>query len=73
MISIEELAKTCGITRDGVNYHIKNLKKKGVVKRIGGDKGGVVHLPQCPHPIECELLAAVIASATSKHNARGHQ
>jgi len=40
MISIEELAEICGITRDGINYHIKNLKKKGIVKRIGGDKGG---------------------------------
>ena len=40
MVSIEKLAETCGITRDGINYHIKNLKKKGVVKRIGGDKGG---------------------------------
>ena len=40
MISIGELAEICGITRDGINYHIKNLKKKGIVKRIGGDKGG---------------------------------
>ena len=38
MISIEELAEICGITRDGINYHIKNLKKKSIVKRIGGDK-----------------------------------
>ena len=32
MISIEELAEICGITRDGINYHIKDLKKKGVGK-----------------------------------------
>ena len=38
-ISIEELA-ACGITRDGVNYHIRNLKKNNKIRRIGGDKGG---------------------------------
>jgi len=39
-ISIEELAAACGITRDGVNYHIRNLKKKNKIRRIGGDNGG---------------------------------
>lgn len=27
-ISIDELATTCGLTRDGINYNILNLKKK---------------------------------------------
>ncbi len=35
-ISIEELTAACGITRDGVNYHIKNLKKKNIIRRVGG-------------------------------------
>lgn len=35
-----ELAKALNITPDGVKYHISNLKKKGVLKRIGGRKGG---------------------------------
>ena len=39
-VSIEELAAACGITRDGVNYHIRNLKKNNKIRRIGGDKGG---------------------------------
>ena len=39
-ISIKELAVACGITRDGVNYHIRNLKKNNKIRRIGGDKGG---------------------------------
>ena len=39
-ITIEELAATCEITRDGVNYHIRNLKKKNKIRRIGGDFGG---------------------------------
>lgn len=39
-ITIEELAATCEITRDGVNYHIRNLKRKNKIRRIGGDFGG---------------------------------
>ena len=39
-ISIEELAELCGLTRDGINYIIRNLKNKGIIKRIGPDKGG---------------------------------
>ena len=38
-ISIEEIAQKCGIKRDGVNYHIKRLKLKGILRRVGGDKG----------------------------------
>ena len=39
-ISIEELALICGLTRDGINYHIRNLKKQGVLRRVGPDNGG---------------------------------
>ena len=39
-ISIEELAELCGLTRDGINYNIRNLKNKGIIKRVGPDKGG---------------------------------
>lgn len=39
-ISIEELAEQCGLTRDGINYNIRKLKNKGIIKRIGPDKGG---------------------------------
>ena len=39
-IRIEELASNCEITRDGVNYQIRKLKEKGILKRIGGDNGG---------------------------------
>ena len=39
-ISIEELAELCGLTRDGINCNIRNLKNKGIIKRIGPDKGG---------------------------------
>ncbi|MDO4310986.1 MAG: hypothetical protein Q4C43_09775, partial [Prevotella sp.] len=28
------------ITEDGVKYHLKVLQEKGVIKRIGPDKGG---------------------------------
>ena len=39
-IRIEELASNCEITRDGINYQIRRLKEKGILKRIGGDNGG---------------------------------
>ena len=39
-ISIEELAVVCGLSRDGINYNIRNLKKQGIIRRVGPDKGG---------------------------------
>lgn len=39
-ISIEELAIVCGLSRDGINYNIRNLKKQGIIRRVGPDKGG---------------------------------
>ena len=39
-ISIEELAVICGLSRDGINYNIRNLKKQGIIHRVGPDKGG---------------------------------
>ena len=28
------------ITEDGIKYHLKALQEKGIIKRIGPDKGG---------------------------------
>ena len=39
-ISIDEIAQKCGITRDGVNYQIKRMKQKNLIRRIGFDNGG---------------------------------
>ena len=39
-ITQKELAAVIGITEDGVKYHITRLRKKGLIKRIGPDKGG---------------------------------
>ncbi len=39
-ISRKELAAALGITQDGVKFHLANLKKQAVLKRIGPDKGG---------------------------------
>ena len=39
-ISIDEIAKKCGITRGGVNYQIKRMKQKNLIRRIGFDNGG---------------------------------
>jgi ATP-dependent DNA helicase RecG len=34
------LAKKTGMTADGVKYHLNRLRKDGLLRRIGGDKGG---------------------------------
>jgi len=40
-ITRKELAeKIWDITEDGIKYHLKTLKEKGLLKRIGSDKGG---------------------------------
>jgi ATP-dependent DNA helicase RecG len=39
-ITQKELAAVIGITEDGVKYHVTRLREKGVLKRIGPDKGG---------------------------------
>ncbi|MBA3063967.1 winged helix-turn-helix transcriptional regulator, partial [Candidatus Woesearchaeota archaeon] len=39
-ITKEELAKQLGITIDGVKYHIKQLRKKGVIEWKGPTKSG---------------------------------
>ena len=36
----KELAKLCGLTPDGVYYHTKRLREKGVLIREGGRKEG---------------------------------
>ena len=37
---VELSKKLENITEDGVKYHLKQLKQKGLLKRIGPDKGG---------------------------------
>ena len=39
-ITRRELAELIGISEDGIKYHLNNLKQKGLLKRIGPDKGG---------------------------------
>ena len=39
-ISVKEMAEVVGLTTDGVQYHIRNLKAHGVIERVGPDKGG---------------------------------
>lgn len=39
-ISIEEMASSCSLTRDGVNWQIRKLKESGKIRRVGPDKGG---------------------------------
>ena len=36
----QELAELCGLTSDGIKYNIRKLREKGIIKRIGPDKGG---------------------------------
>ncbi len=39
-ITKKELASAIGISENGIKYHIDNLKKKRLLKRVGPDKGG---------------------------------
>lgn len=39
-ITREELSVICGISSDGVKYHLTNMKKNGIIRRVGADKGG---------------------------------
>lgn len=37
-VTAKEIASVCGITEDGVAYHIKKLKQSGRILRIGGSR-----------------------------------
>lgn len=39
-MTINEIALTIGLTREGVNYHIKKLKEKNMLVRVGSDSVG---------------------------------
>ena len=39
-VTAKEIASVCGITEDGVAYHIKKLKQRGRIFRIGGSRNG---------------------------------
>jgi ATP-dependent DNA helicase RecG len=39
-ITIKELENITGLSRRGIEWNIKKLKKEGKIKRIGPDKGG---------------------------------
>lgn len=39
-ITIQALAEICGKNRDTIRVHLRNMQQKGLVKRVGPDKGG---------------------------------
>lgn len=39
-ITAEEMALSIGLSKDGVQYHIKKLKKEGILEREGSSKSG---------------------------------
>ena len=39
-ITLEDIAKKVGLTRDGVKYHITKLQKQGKIKHEGKDNRG---------------------------------
>jgi ATP-dependent DNA helicase RecG len=39
-ITTEELAIVSGFSVKGVEYHLQKLKKEGIIKHKGSDKGG---------------------------------
>ncbi|MBO7541710.1 MAG: winged helix-turn-helix transcriptional regulator [Bacteroidales bacterium] len=38
-ITVKELTTLIGLSRRGVEKNIKNLKQKGIIRRVGPDKG----------------------------------
>jgi len=39
-ITRQRLAEETEISADGIKYHLTRLRRKGVIRRIGPDKGG---------------------------------
>ena len=39
-ITVREISEILGLSRRGVEEQIKSLKQKGVIRRVGPDKGG---------------------------------
>ena len=39
-ITQTEMVKVLGITRDGISYNIRILRKKGILERVGSTKNG---------------------------------
>ena len=39
-ITIKQLQQELGLSRRGIEWNISKLKKEGILKRIGPDKGG---------------------------------
>jgi predicted HTH transcriptional regulator len=39
-ITRSELAKITGISEDGIKWNLNNLKSRGILERVGADKGG---------------------------------
>ena len=39
-VTAKDIASVCGITEDGVAYHIKKLKQSDRIIRIGGSRNG---------------------------------
>ena len=38
--NVKELAELCGISSAGIQYHINNLKKSGLIRHVGATKTG---------------------------------
>ncbi len=47
-ITQKELAQKCDISSEGIKWQLKKLKRQGVVRRVGPDKGGHWELLQQP-------------------------
>ena len=39
-VTRKELADLCGISSDGIKWQLKQMQEKGIIRRVGPDKGG---------------------------------
>jgi len=47
-ITRQELSENIGISVNGVKYHLARLKEKGIIKRVGPDRGGYWEVAKKP-------------------------
>ena len=40
-VTVAEIAGQCGVTYNGIYYHLEKMRAQGILGREGGDKGGV--------------------------------
>jgi len=46
-ISISDISEKLDISKSAIQKHIENLKSKGLIERVGADRGGYWKVSKC--------------------------